>query len=152
MKVSGLHLSLTHCPIIILICGEKIFEDTSYNIQRKIFQYIEGWKYFNILKGENISIRHLLSTHCPASATRVSSSAGHSFLWRGILKGKLGDIFLLDQSFYRPQTKRSLKRQFSPKSTEVGQKLSWRVQNWPNKNQTANSYCRNPPNFTQQLL
>ena len=43
---------------------------------------------------------------------------------RQFLKGKLGEFFLLAQSFYRPQTKRSLKRQFSPKSTEVGQKLS----------------------------
>ena len=37
-----------------------------------------------------------------------------------LLKGKLGEIFLLAQSFYQPQTKRSLKRQFSPKSPEVG--------------------------------
>ena len=39
-----------------------------------------------------------------------------------MLKGKLGKKKLLAQSFYRPQTKRSLKRQFSQKSTEVGQK------------------------------
>ena len=32
------------------------------------------------------------------------------------LKGKLGEFFLLAQSFYRLQTKKSLKRQFSPKS------------------------------------
>ena len=38
------------------------------------------------------------------------------------LKGKLGKKNLLAQSFYRPQTKRSLNRQFSPKSPEVGQK------------------------------
>ena len=38
------------------------------------------------------------------------------------LKGKLGEIFLLAQSFYQPQTKRSLKRQFSPKSPKVGKK------------------------------
>ena len=39
--------------------------------------------------------------------------------WVSSLKGKLGEFFLLAQSFYRPQTKRSLKRQFLPKSQEV---------------------------------
>ena len=68
------------------------------------------------------------------------------------LKGKLGEFCLLTQSLYLPQTKRSHNRQFSPKNPKVGQKSSQRVQKWPNKNQTANSYCRNPPNFTQQLL
>ena len=40
------------------------------------------------------------------------------------LKGKLGEFFLLAQSFYRLQTKRSVNRQISPKSPEVGQKSS----------------------------
>ena len=38
------------------------------------------------------------------------------------LKGKLRDFFLLAQSFYWPQTKTSLKMQFSRKSPWVGQK------------------------------
>ena len=58
------------------------------------------------------------------------------------LKGKLGDFFLLAQSFYRPQTKTSFKRQFSPKSPKVGQKSGQRVQNWPNKNQVASDLLR----------
>ena len=68
--------------------------------------------------------------------------------WRNLLlsiftlKGKLGDFFLLAQSFYRPQTKTSFKRQFSPKSPKVGQKSGQRVQNWPNKNQVASDLLR----------
>ena len=38
------------------------------------------------------------------------------------LKGKLGEFFLLAQSFYQTLTKRSLNRQFSPKSPEVDEK------------------------------
>ena len=41
------------------------------------------------------------------------------------------------QSFYRPQTKTSFKRQFSPKSLKVGQKSGQRVQNSQNKDQMA---------------
>ena len=67
------------------------------------------------------------------------------------LKGKLGDFFLLAQSFYLPQTKTSFKRQFSPKSPKVGQKSGQRVQNWPNKNQMAQSYCRNLSNSSLGL-
>ena len=69
-----------------------------------------------------------------------------------ILKGKLGKTILSAQSFYHTLTKRSRNRQFSPKSPEVGEKSGQRVQNWPNKNQKANSYCRNPLNSGQQLL
>ena len=36
------------------------------------------------------------------------------------LKGKLGDFFLFVQSFYRPKTKTSFNRQFSPKSPKIG--------------------------------
>ena len=67
------------------------------------------------------------------------------------LKGKLGD-FLLAQSFYPNQTKRSLNKQFSPKSPKVGPK--W-VKNKAKGSKIheirtkqpiqANSYCRNPP-------
>ncbi len=53
------------------------------------------------------------------------------------LKGKLGDFFLLAQSFYRPKTKTSFKRQFSPKSPKIGQKSGQRVRNSPNKDQVA---------------
>ena len=62
-----------------------------------------------------------------------------NFLPETLILGKLGDFFLLDQSFYPPQTKRSLKRQFSQKSPEVGQKSGQKVKNSRNKNQTANS-------------
>ena len=51
-------------------------------------------------------------------------------------------FFLLAQSFYRPKTKTSFKRQFSPKSPKVGQKSGQRVQNWPNKNQVASDLLR----------
>ena len=45
-----------------------------------------------------------------------------NFLFLGsALKGKLGDFFLLAQSFFRPKTKTSFNRQFSPKQPEVGQ-------------------------------
>ena len=52
------------------------------------------------------------------------------------LKGKLGKKKW--HKVIQPQTNRSLNRQFSPKSPEVGQKSRQRVQNEPNKNQTAN--------------
>ena len=55
------------------------------------------------------------------------------------LKGKLGEFFLLAQSFHWPQTKTSLKRQFSPKIPEEGKKSGQTVKNSQNKNQTANS-------------
>ena len=58
------------------------------------------------------------------------------------LKGKLGDFFLFVQSFYRPKTKTSVNRQFSPKSPKVGQKSGQRVKNWPNKNQVASDLLR----------
>ena len=51
-------------------------------------------------------------------------------------------FFLLAQSFYRPKTKTSFKRQFSPKSPKVGQKSGQRVQNWPNKNQVSSELLR----------
>ena len=35
------------------------------------------------------------------------------------LKGKLGDFFLFVQSFYRPKTKTSFNRQFSPKRPKL---------------------------------
>ena len=54
-------------------------------------------------------------------------------------KGEVRHFFSLAQSFYRPQTKTSLKRQFSPKSPEVGKKSGQRIQNSQNKNQIANS-------------
>ena len=52
---------------------------------------------------------------------------------RKLLKGKLGNFFLLAQRFYWAQTKRSLNRQFWPKSPKVGQKTGQSVKNWPNK-------------------
>ena len=52
------------------------------------------------------------------------------------LKGKLGDFFLFVQSFYRPKTKTSFDRQFSPKSPKMGKKLGQRVQNSQNKDPT----------------
>ena len=58
------------------------------------------------------------------------------------LKGKIGEFLLLAQSFYRPQTKRSLNRQNSLKRPKVGQKSGQRVQNWPNKNQVASELLR----------
>ena len=57
-------------------------------------------------------------------------------MWDRGFKGVLGN-FLLAQSFYRPQTKTSFKRQFSPKSPKVGQKSGQRVQNTQNKDQMA---------------
>ena len=59
-----------------------------------------------------------------------------------MLKGEVKQFFLLAQSFYRPQTKRSLNRQNSLKRPKVGQKSGQRVQNWPNKNQVASELLR----------
>ena len=59
----------------------------------------------------------------------------HTLPWS--LKGKLGNFFLLAQSFYWPQSKRSLNRQFSPKSPKVGKKLGQSVKKWPNKTPLA---------------
>ena len=58
------------------------------------------------------------------------------------LKGKLGDFFLFVQSFYRPKTKTTFNRQFSPKSPKMGQKSGQRVQNSQNKDPTVNSGFR----------
>ena len=73
--------------------------------------------------------RFLMATTLPASKPGetyliLASSLGteRPGLKSVRLKGKLGEIFLLAQSFYRPQTKTSFKRQFSPKSPKVGQK------------------------------
>ena len=48
-------------------------------------------------------------------------------------KGEVRQKKILAQSFYRPQTKTSLKRQFSSKSPEGGQKLGQRVKKSRNK-------------------
>ena len=68
------------------------------------------------------------------------------------LKGKSGDLFLLAQSFYRPQTKTCFKRQFAPKSPKVGQESGQRVQNSQNKDQRHPSCCGNPPILYSGLL
>ena len=64
----------------------------------------------------------------------------NTLMWRLVLlnsdiEGELERFFLSVQIFYRPQTKRNFKKQFSLKSPKVGQKLGQRVKNWPNKNQ-----------------
>ena len=61
-----------------------------------------------------------------APLENCASSNGH-------LKGEVRRFFLLAQSFYWPQTKRSCNRQFLPKSPKVGQKSGQSVKNWPNK-------------------
>ena len=53
------------------------------------------------------------------------------------IKGEVRQFFLLAQSFYWPQTKRSLNRQFSPKSPKVGKKSGQSVKKWPNKTPLA---------------
>ena len=58
------------------------------------------------------------------------------------LKGNFGDFFLFVQSFYRPKTKTSFNRQFSPKSPKIGKKSCQRVQNSQNKDSTVNSVLR----------
>ena len=78
----------------------------------------------------------LLHLPVPLSG-HISASLLDWFVSLVRLKGKLGDFFLLAQSFYRPQTKTSFKRQFSPKSPKVGQKSGQRVQNSQNKDQMA---------------
>ena len=72
----------------------------------------------NFLYNDNVPMRVMLLLSC-------------------FLKGKSGDLFLLAQSFYRPQTKTCFKRQFAPKSPKVGQKSGQRVQNSQNKDQMA---------------
>ena len=71
----------------------------------------------------SLCTKYMTTSNCFLSLVALSVNLT-SKVGRKNLKGKLGEFFLLTQSFYRPQTKRSLKRQFSPKSTEVGQKLS----------------------------
>ena len=65
--------------------------------------------------------------------TAASAKQQCSELLPVCLKGKLGNFFLLAQRFYWAQTKRSLNRQFWPKSPKVGQKKGQSVKNWPNK-------------------
>ena len=67
---------------------------------------------------------------------------GCKIMYTFCFKGDVRRFFLLAQSFYRPQTKTSFKRQFSPKSPKVGQKSGQRVQKWPNKNQVASDLLR----------
>ena len=55
-----------------------------------------------------------------------------------LFKGKFRRNKLSAPSFYRTLTKRNFIRQFLPKSSEVGSKLSLMVQNLPNNNQTTN--------------
>ena len=80
----------------------------------------------------------------PPKVIMIICTRKQSYRWQCIfhlcsffLKGKLGDFFLLAQSFYRPQTKTSFKRQFSPKSPEVGQKSAQRAQKSLNKDQVS---------------
>ena len=69
-----------------------------------------------------------------------------SFLWPHYftLKGKLGDFFLLAQSFYRPKTKTSFNRQFSPKRPEVGQIFILRSNFDQNKDHMTSKQVRGP--------
>ena len=86
-----------------------------------------------------------------------------------LIRGKLGKKLFV-QSFYRPKTQTSFKRQFSQESPKVGKKSDQRVQNSQNKDPTVNSgvrptvgihqfwrptYCGNPfiywSGFPQQL-
>ena len=56
-----------------------------------------------------------------------------------LFKGEVRRFFLFVQSFYRPKTKTSFNRQFSPKSPKMGQKSGQRVQNSQNKDPAINS-------------
>ena len=87
---------------------------------------------------------------CPMSI----QSSGHLLVFYvNMLKGKLGKKILLAESSYRTLTKRRLKRQFSPKSPEVGKKSDRRVQNWPNKNQlTSDLTWGHPQILSSELL
>ena len=78
---------------------------------------------------------------CSSTGFRGQDTLQAGTFW-GVLKGELKRFFLSAQSFYRPQTKTSFNRQFSPKSPKVGQKSGQRVQNWPNKNQVASDLLR----------
>merc|ERR1712051_793304 len=87
-------------------------------------------------------------------------------MWN-VLKGEVRRFFLFVQSFYRPKTKTTFNRQFSPKSPKMGQKSGQRVQNSQNKDLTVNSgfrptvgihqfwlptYCGNPSILASDLL
>ena len=55
----------------------------------------------------------------------------------GFLKGEVRRFFLFVQSFYRPKTRTSFNRQFSPISPKMDPKSCQRVQNSQNKDQMA---------------
>ena len=96
---------------------------------------------FQLLRSRICHLTTVVQLHGRATLAYLSIGRGHSHLttvmsdWTEAwaLKGKLGDFFLLAQSFYLAQTKRSLNWQFSPKSPKVGQKTGRSVKNWPNK-------------------
>ena len=60
------------------------------------------------------------------------------------LKGKSGDLFLLAQSFYRPQTKTCFKRQFAPKSPKVGKNQAKGSKIHKIRTKWHPTYCGNP--------
>ena len=75
-----------------------------------------------------------------------------SFLSSSCVKGELGDFFLFVQSFYRPKTKTSFNRQFSPKRPKLvknqakGSKIHQIRTKW------HPTYCGNPSILSSDLL
>ena len=60
------------------------------------------------------------------------------------LKGKLGDFFLFVQSFYRPKTKTSFNRQFSPKRPKLVKNQAKGSEIHQIRTKWHPSYCGNP--------
>ena len=67
------------------------------------------------------------------------------------LKGKLGDFFLLAQSFYRPKTKTSFNRQFSPKRPKLVKNQAKGSEIHQIRTKWHPSYCGNPSILSSDL-
>ena len=101
------------------------------------------------------SLRKHLKTHsgeksnkcnlCDFTCTDPSSLRAHMKRHTGEkLKGKLGDFFLFVQSFYRPKTKTSFNRQFSPKRPKLVKNQAKGSEIHQIRTKWHPSYCGNP--------
>ena len=71
--------------------------------------------------------------------------------FRDNLKGKLGDFFLFVQSFYRPKTKTSFNRQFSPKRPKLVKNQAKGSEIHQIRTKWHPSYCGNPSILSSDL-
>ena len=74
-----------------------------------------------------------------------------SWLLKFELKGKLGDFFLFVKSFYRPKTKTSFNRQFSPKRPKLVKNQAKGSEIHQIRTKWHPSYCGNPSILSSDL-